>query len=287
MIQIKEERNGRYLILIMGFAGTSRYCARIDAPGLAMKIQKLKGFSMLRRGLLPAALLLTIPAFYLMLDSQAAAYRAAGQSLYGAAALLLGVHSSTRLSARTDRWLWIDKGLFAGALASIWPSLPPWSQLEWLLRLGFCAVVFVRLVSLAVRHAAPRRLLQVCALSLGMLAVAGAGFYWLEPLVHTYADGLWLAFTTGATVGYGDIVPSTPASRVLAVFIVLLGYALLSLVTGSIAALLVGEDERRMRREMHADMRLLLREIATLRVRLEKDAVPGPNKRMKEDHECT
>ncbi|HEY1151483.1 MAG TPA: ion channel [Pseudoduganella sp.] len=252
-----------------------------------MKIQEMRGFSLLRRSLLPAALLLTIPAFYLMLDAPGAMYRAVGQALYGVAALLLGAHSSTLLSARTGRWFWIDEGLLAGALASIWPSVPPWSQLEWLLRLGFCAVIFVRLVSLALRHAAPRRLLQFCVLSLAMLAVAGAGFYWLEPLVHSYADGLWLAFTTGATVGYGDIVPSTPASRVLAVFIVLLGYALLSLVTGSIAALLIGEDERRLRREMHADMRLLLREIATLRARLEGNAFTEPNKRMKEDHEHT
>jgi len=69
-------------------------------------------------------------------------------------------------------------------------------------------------------------------------------------------------------VGYGDLVPSTPASRVLAVFIVILGFGLLSLVTASIAALMVGEDEKRMRRELHADMRILLREIAELRAEL-------------------
>ena len=90
----------------------------------------------------------------------------------------------------------------------------------------------------------------------------------MEPRVHSYADGVWLAFTTGATVGYGDLVPSTPASRIFAAFIVLLGYALFSVVTASIAALLVGEDEKRLSREMHADLRMLRKEIAALRTEM-------------------
>jgi len=241
----------------------------------------------LRRGLLPAALVLTIPAFYLVLDAPAPAYRLTGQILYGLAAVLLRVHAAVRRVPGADRWRWVDEILFAGALVSAWPSSPPWGQFEWMLRLVFCAIIFARVVSLAARHAAQRPLLQVCGISSAMLAIAGAGFYWLEPRVHSYADGLWLAFTTGATVGYGDVVPSTPASRILAFFIVLLGYALLSLVTGSIAALLVGEDERRMRRELHAGMRVLLREVSMLRAQLEAAGIPELSKRMKDDHEHT
>jgi voltage-gated potassium channel len=112
---------------------------------------------------------------------------------------------------------------------------------------------------------APRHLLQILGISTGLMAIARAGFYWLEPKVLTYADGLWLAFITGATVGYGDLVPSTPASRIFAVFIVLLGYAIFSVVTASIAALFVGEDEKRFEKELHADIRSLRGEIAALR----------------------
>lgn len=50
--------------------------------------------------------------------------------------------------------------------------------------------------------------------------------YFLEPDVNTYVHGAWLAFTAGATVGFGDSVPSMPASRIFAVCIVLLGYVL-------------------------------------------------------------
>jgi voltage-gated potassium channel len=64
------------------------------------------------------------------------------------------------------------------------------------------------------------------------------------------------------------MTPSTPASRIFSVFIVLLGYALFSVVTASIAAILIGEDEKQLRRELHAEARLLRSEIAALRQEL-------------------
>ena len=96
------------------------------------------------------------------------------------------------------------------------------------------------------------------------MLVGGAGFYWLDPSIHSYAEGLWLAFVTAATVGYGDVVPTTPASRVLAVIIVVIGLALLSVVTASVAAFFIGEDEKLLRREMHNDIRHLRDEVARL-----------------------
>jgi voltage-gated potassium channel len=95
-------------------------------------------------------------------------------------------------------------------------------------------------------------------------ALAGAGFYLLEPTVGTYMDGLWLAFTTGATVGYGDFVPTTLASRLFAVVMVLLGFTVLSVGTAAIAALFVGQDEMRLQQELHRDVRELRREVQAL-----------------------
>jgi len=94
--------------------------------------------------------------------------------------------------------------------------------------------------------------------------IAGAGFYWLEPTVQSFADGLWLAFTTGATVGYGDLVPTTTPSRIFAVLITLLGLTFFSLVTASIAAFFIGEDEKLLRKELHEDIRHLRSEVAQL-----------------------
>lgn len=122
------------------------------------------------------------------------------------------------------------------------PAMRAWRWLQWAL-LGF----------------------SLLATAAVLLASAGAGFYWLEPGVHTYAEGVWLALESSATVGYGDMAPTTPASRVFAAFVVLLGYGLLSLVFASIAAIFVEQEERLLRREMHRDIKSLQAEIVGLR----------------------
>jgi voltage-gated potassium channel len=65
-------------------------------------------------------------------------------------------------------------------------------------------------------------------------------------------------------VGYGDIAPTTPASRVFAAFVVLLGYGMFSLVFASIAAMFIGQEEKLLRREMHRDIKRLHEQIAGL-----------------------
>jgi voltage-gated potassium channel len=110
-----------------------------------------------------------------------------------------------------------------------------------------------------------------------MLFLAGAGFYFLEPTVHSFAEGLWLAFVTGSTVGYGDLVPTTTASRIFAVIMVLVGFALLSMVTARISAFFIGEDEKRSRQELHQDIRRLNAEVRALREelgRMRKEKAP-------------
>ena len=95
------------------------------------------------------------------------------------------------------------------------------------------------------------------------------GFWILDPGVDTLADGLWLAFTTAATVGYGDVVPSTPASRGFAVVVVLLGLAVLSLATASLAAIFVekdvAEEEDLLAQDLLREIHLLREDIRELR----------------------
>ncbi|MDY7578940.1 potassium channel family protein [Herbaspirillum sp. RTI4] len=229
-------------------------------------------FGWLVRPMLLAALLLCIPAFYLVMSDPQSAYRSLGFASYGLAAILIGAewfirHQHPTFRGKNER-VQLDALIFFGALVSAWPTSFSWPFIEWLLRLTFCAIVFLRLATLLGRYVAPHRLLQMVAMALFLLAIAGEGFLLLEPKVHTYADGVWLAFLTCATLGYGDIVPTTPASRIFAVFIVLLGYALFSVVTASISAILVGEDEKIIRKELHADTRMLRAEIAALRKEL-------------------
>ena len=122
----------------------------------------------------------------------------------------------------------------------------------------------MRHIHLHLRFLTLRGLVYPLCLSLTILLLGGVGFWYLEPKVETLSDGLWLAFTTAATVGYGDIVPSTHSSRAFAVLVVLLGLAVLSLVTASVAAVFVGNEERDIERELMKEIRALRAEVAAL-----------------------
>lgn len=54
--------------------------------------------------------------------------------------------------------------------------------------------------------------------------------------IKNFSDGLWWAFTTITTVGYGDRYPTTTEGRILAVCLMVLGISLLGVVSATIAA---------------------------------------------------
>ncbi|MGV1045877.1 potassium channel family protein [Limnohabitans sp.] len=106
-------------------------------------------------------------------------------------------------------------------------------------------------------------------LAVAILGLGGVGFWVIDPHIHTLSDGLWLAFTTAATVGFGDVVPSTHASRAFSVIVVLLGLAVLSLVTASLSAIFVEkeveDEERQIEKDLMREIHHLRHEVAELR----------------------
>jgi len=156
-----------------------------------------------------------------------------------------------------------------GAASSVIGGQVPWSSLEWILRLAFAGTVAVRSVIALRRYFEPNRIALLLLAGLFLLLISGPVCYWLQPRVHSYSEGLWLAFESSAAVGYGDIAPTTPASRVFAVFTVLLGYGMLSLSFAALAAAFVGHEERILRQEMHRNIKALRGEISALRRQFE------------------
>ncbi|MDT7834309.1 potassium channel family protein [Aquabacterium sp. OR-4] len=222
----------------------------------------------------PTLLLLsaTVPAFYAELLDEPTPLVA--KLAYMLAAVVTGLallHTAAR-SGGFGRHLWanpLDLLLVLGLGVSAW--LPESSQSTWALmfRLGVALMTLVRMVW-GIQHLITRGgLTYLLLLAATVLGLCGIGFWWLEPKAHSLADGLWLAFATAATVGYGDIVPSTPASKIFSVFVVMLGYGVLSLVTAAIATRWVETEERMIEREilrdMHRQIDSLRHEIAGLR----------------------
>jgi voltage-gated potassium channel len=227
------------------------------------------------------ALAATVPAFYLEMLRTGPAWIAPAAYL-GAAGVLAAALLHLRMRHDPGRWnsaAGLDRLLVPClVLAATLPSSNT-STIALALRLLIALPIVVRMM-LALRHLVVRGSLgYLLGLAVFVLGLCGVGFWWLEPQATSLGDGLWLAFTTAATVGYGDIVPSTHASRIFAVFVVLLGYGVLSLVTAAIAATLVESQERRIEREileaLHADVRALRAEVARLRDVREQPARAG------------
>jgi voltage-gated potassium channel len=100
--------------------------------------------------------------------------------------------------------------------------------------------------------------------------VSGLSFYFLEPTINSFGEGLWLAFVSASTVGYGDIVPTTTVSRLFSVAMVLVGFILFSMVIASVSAYFVGEEEQLEFDRLHEDIKGLRSEIYELRKQLDK-----------------
>lgn len=93
-----------------------------------------------------------------------------------------------------------------------------------------------------------RRGLQWILVAVGTVIVLGA-FLTLaaerqdpNASIDTFGTALWWAIVTSTTVGYGDVSPVTPGGQGVAVVLMLVGIALLSVVTANIASLFVEND---------------------------------------------
>lgn len=159
---------------------------------------------------------------------------------------------------------WLNVVIILGAGAAALGAATDWIAIVRAMRAAVAVLVVVRTTAdvrfLFTRRGAPMLLGIAFLTMLGL----GALFYWLDPAIKTFWDGLWLAFITGATVGYGDVVPTTGATRLLAVLTVLVGVAMMTLFTANVVSFFIGGEEARNRENLQHDIATLRGEIATL-----------------------
>jgi voltage-gated potassium channel len=79
-----------------------------------------------------------------------------------------------------------------------------------------------------------------------IIVVAGTLMSVIDPNVHTPIDGIWWAWVTVTTVGYGDIVPASNAGRLFGAFLILMGIGLFTMLTASFAAFFMAKEEKEM-----------------------------------------
>lgn len=136
---------------------------------------------------------------------------------------------------------WIPLSLPPTALSA--EGLLPGDALVWLWALGRAALAATAAVRIP-RYStfslgADSTLIQL-AVTAGVAVLLGAaGVYAVEGgrgPIKTFWDALWWAMATATTVGYGDVVPVTPAGRAVAVGLMILGIGTLGLFLSDMAA---------------------------------------------------
>lgn len=61
-------------------------------------------------------------------------------------------------------------------------------------------------------------------------------FWAIEPDITNYGDALWYSYVNLFTIGFGDIVPVQPLSRILSVVLTIYATIVIALITGVIVA---------------------------------------------------
>jgi voltage-gated potassium channel len=99
-----------------------------------------------------------------------------------------------------------------------------------------------------------RGLVYIAAITTFLILVGGGCLSILEPqtVKGGYGDGIWWAVVTASTVGYGDISPSTPWGRIIAVLLMVVGIGLMSTLAASITSYFVQQTANTESRDLIA-----------------------------------
>lgn len=90
--------------------------------------------------------------------------------------------------------------------------------------------------------------------------ISSTVLYVLDPAFTSIFNSLWFNIVTLASVGYGDITPSTPSGKILGMISIILGVFFVSVFTAAMAALYNQENEKETRRAFQKEMNVIKKE---------------------------
>ena len=163
---------------------------------------------------------------------------------------------------------WLNLAIIIGGLPLVW-QVTPLVGLMRSLRLVLVVVVLTRLSKTIRKLLSLHQLGATLAAAFVTMVLGGVIVSRIDPSIGTVWDGMWWAWVTMATVGYGDVVPHSAAGRLFGSLLILFGVVLLSLLTANLAAFFIGSDvEKVEKEEKEADR--LLKDISARLERIER-----------------
>ncbi len=76
-----------------------------------------------------------------------------------------------------------------------------------------------------------------------VMLMAGVLIAGIDPGIETVFDGLWWAWVTVTTVGYGDVVPVSSQGKMFGALLIFMGVGLFSLITANISAFFISRED--------------------------------------------
>jgi voltage-gated potassium channel len=122
------------------------------------------------------------------------------------------------------------------------------------------------------RAVARRRIFPYLAAATLVLALA-AGFLMIivdRSNFPNYGIAVWWAVVTLATVGYGDVVPTTPLGRLVGSGVIILGVTFLAFLTATVTSYFVSSDQEEAKKQELAEREAADKELRELLKRLEE-----------------
>lgn len=151
---------------------------------------------------------------------------------------------------------WMNLVIIIGGMPLLWKFTPLVGLLRSF-RLVIAVMILARL-SKSVRMLLSRHQLgNTLAAAFVTMVISGIMISRIDPSIGTVWDGMWWAWVTMSTVGYGDVVPHSAAGRMFGSLLILFGVVLLSLLTANLAAFFIGSDVEKVERDEKAADRML------------------------------
>lgn len=171
---------------------------------------------------------------------------------------------------------WINLLIIVTAFPPTWGSAQP--QVVFLFLRLLIALSMVFHISARARRLLSKNQLGSTLVAATILVIA-SGFIvaGLDPAVKSPLDGIWWAWVTITTVGYGDIAPTTVEGRLFGSVLILVGIGIISLITASFSAFFVAEDKEEQRkndREILAQMKAMNDRLQAIEKKLDERKEP-------------
>jgi len=138
---------------------------------------------------------------------------------------------------------WVNVLIIVFGCPIVWEIFPHAAGLR-ALRLIIMLTLFVHMSATVKQILSRHHLGSTLIASFFIIIMAGTIMSVIDPNVDTPLDGIWWAWVTVTTVGYGDIVPGSTAGRLFGSLLILMGIGLFTMLTASFASFFMAEDEK-------------------------------------------